>query len=233
MNWDYEIVSEQVVLDLSYRTVKDILEKDVKVNGFRNAMIKASKNMDVAVNHLRECNASNYLDKCDEAYRIILSTYSAMSHVVLKYAHSEIRNDREDKTMENVTFDYKFYRIPKRFFKEDMFRDMTNAAKVLYGILLDRKCLSDSNGDAWRDEYGITYIIFTIEEIMNLMNLGNKKVNKMVKELEEHGLIYRRHQGLGRPNKIYVYDLLKADNSNWLPKQIIFGKGSSNEKEVL
>ena len=146
---------------------------------------------------------------------------------------SEIRNDREDKTMENVTFDYKFYRIPKRFFKEDMFRDMTNAAKVLYGILLDRKCLSDSNGDAWRDEYGITYIIFTIEEIMNLMNLGNKKVNKMVKELEEHGLIYRRHQGLGRPNKIYVYDLLKADNSNWLPKQIIFGKGSSNEKEVL
>ena len=91
--------------------------------------------------------------------------------------------------MENVTFDYKFYRIPKRFFKEDMFRDMTNAAKVLYGILLDRKCLSDSNGDAWRDEYGI--------------------------------------------NKIYVYDLLKADNSNWLPKQIIFGKGSSNEKEVL
>ncbi|WP_109257872.1 replication initiator protein A [Agathobacter rectalis] len=233
MNWDYEIVSEQVVLDLSYRTVKDILEKDVKVNGFRNAMIKASKNMDVAVNHLRECNASNYLDKCDEAYRIILSTYSAMSHVVLKYAHSEIRNDREDKTMENVTFDYKFYRIPKRFFKEDMFRDMTNAAKVLYGILLDRKCLSDSNGDAWRDEYGITYIIFTIEEIMNLMNLGNKKVNKMLKELEEHGLIYRRHQGLGRPNKIYVYDLLKADNSNWLPKQIIFGKGSSNEKEVL
>ena len=24
---------------------------------------------------------------------------------------------------------------------------------------------------------------------------------------------------LGKPNKIYVYDLLKADNSNWLPKQ--------------
>lgn len=37
--------------------------------------------------------------------------------------------------MENVTFDYKFYRIPKRFFKEEKFRDMTNAAKVLYGIL--------------------------------------------------------------------------------------------------
>lgn len=83
---------------------------------------------------------------------------------------------------------------------------MTNAAKVLYGILLDRKCLSDSNGDAWRDEYGITYIIFTIEEIMNLMKLGNKKVNKMLIELEQHGLIYRRHQGLGKPNKMYYED---------------------------
>lgn len=64
------------------------------------------------------------------------------------------------------------------------------------------------------------------------MNLGNKKVNKMLKELEEHGLIYRRHQGLGKPNKIYVYDLLKADNSNWLPKQIMYGKWSRNEKAL-
>lgn len=71
--------------------------------------------------------------------------------------------------MENVTFDYKFYRIPKRFFKEEQFRDMTNAAKILYGILLDRKCLSDSNGDAWRDEYGITYIIYTKDVIKNWM----------------------------------------------------------------
>ena len=31
---------------------------------------------------------------------------------------SEIRNEREDKTMENVTFDYKFYRIPKRFLRK-------------------------------------------------------------------------------------------------------------------
>ena len=117
--------------------------------------------------------------------------------------------------MENVASDYKFYRIPKRFFKEEQFRDMTNAAKVLYGILLDRKCLSDFNGDAWRDEYGITYIIFTIEEIMNLMNLGNKKVNKMLIELEQHGLIYRRHQGLEKPNKIYVHDILQPETSEW------------------
>ena len=135
--------------------------------------------------------------------------------------------------MENTKYDDKFYRLPKRLFKEEQFRSMTNEAKALYMILLDRRCLLEWNGDAWQDEYGVTFIFFTIEEIMKLMHLGNKKVNKMLKELEEHGLIYRRHQGLGRTNKIYVYDLLKADNSNWLPKQIMCGKGSSNEKEVL
>ena len=38
---------------------------------------------------------------------------------------------------------------------------------------------------------------------------------------------------LGKPNKIYVYDLLKADNSNWLPKQFKHRKGRTNEKEIL
>ena len=101
---------------------------------------------------------------------------------------------------------------------------MTGAAKLLYMILLDRGCLSELNGDAWRDEYGVVFIFFTIEEIMKLMHLGNKKINKMLKELEQHGLIYRRHQGLGRPNKIYVYDLLKTDNSNWIPKKFLEDK---------
>ena len=27
-------------------------------------------------------------------------------------------------------------------------------------------------------------------------------------------------QGLGKPNKIYVYDLLKADNDNWLQSNL-------------
>ena len=114
----------------------------------------------------------------------------------------------------NLNNDEKFYRLPKRLFTEEQFQNMTGAAKLLYMILLDRRCPSELNGDAWRDEYGVVFIFFTIEEIMKLMHLGNKKINKMLKELEQHGLIYRRHQGLGRPNKIYVYDLLKTDNSN-------------------
>lgn len=39
--------------------------------------------------------------------------------------------------MENTKYDDKFYRLPKRLFKEDQFRSMTNEAKTLYMILLD------------------------------------------------------------------------------------------------
>ena len=42
--------------------------------------------------------------------------------------------------MENTKYDDKFYRLPKRLFKEDQFRSMTNEAKALYMILLDRRC---------------------------------------------------------------------------------------------
>ena len=80
--------------------------------------------------------------------------------------------------MENTKYDDKFYRLPKRLFKDEQFRSMTNEEKA-------------------------------------------------------HNLIYRSHQGLGKPNKIYVYDLLKADNSNWLPKQFKHRKGRTNEKEIL
>lgn len=66
-----------------------------------------------------------------------------------------------------------------------------------------------------------------------LDSIAAKEINKMLKELEAHNLIYRSHQGLRKPNKIYVYDLLKADNSNWLPKQFKHRKGQTNEKEIL
>ena len=38
--------------------------------------------------------------------------------------------------MGNTKYDDKFYRLPKRLFKDDQFRSITNEAKALYMILL-------------------------------------------------------------------------------------------------
>ena len=49
------------------------------------------------------------------------------------------------------------------------------------------------------------------------MNCGNKKINELLKELEKYDLVHRKHRGLGKPNRIYVYDLLSPYNPNWKP----------------
>lgn len=121
-------------------------------------------------------------------------------------------------TMERISvIDPKFYRLPKVLFTSGRYEEMSSLAKALYMILLDRRCLSEWSGDAWKDEYGCTFIYFTIEDMMGLLHLGNKKINGLLKELESYGLVFRRHQGLGKPNKIYVNDLLNSMNSAWIP----------------
>lgn len=149
------------------------------------------------------------------------------------YAKKELGLDEEYEFLQYEDKGLSGYFSDRPDFQRMLHDVQDGKIKAIVCYKLDRVGRKTADLIRLMDFLEITYIIFTIEEIMNLMNMGNKKVNKMLRELEEHGLIYRRHQGLGRPNKIYVYDLLKADNLNWLPKQIMFGKGSSNEKEVL
>ncbi len=105
---------------------------------------------------------------------------------------------------------FSFYRIPKVLFTQNSFKEISFAAKALYGILLDRMNLSLKNG--WKDETGKVYIFFPIEEIMEALNCGNKKALSLLAELESNcGLIERRRQGLGRPNRIYVKNFMIHD----------------------
>lgn len=77
---------------------------------------------------------------------------------------------------------YTFYRIPKMLFTAACFRSLSCEAKVLYGLLLDRMSLSLKN--RWLDEEDRVYIIFKVEEIVELMNCGTQKAVKLLKELD-------------------------------------------------
>lgn len=120
--------------------------------------------------------------------------------------------------MQKIQFDYfrgmeaeqySFYRIPKVLFTADCFKVLSCEAKVLYGLMLDRMNLSVRN--RWFDDEDRVYIIFTVEEIMELMCCKTQKAVKLMKELDtEHGigLIEKKRPGLGRPNVIYVKNFL-------------------------
>ena len=97
---------------------------------------------------------------------------------------------------------YAFYRVPKVLITEDYFEELSTDAKLLYGLFLDRVSLSSSSG--WVDDQRRVYIIYTIRSIQRDLHCGVKKAVKLVKELEQFGLIEKVIQGQGRPALIYV-----------------------------
>ena len=130
--------------------------------------------------------------------------------------------ERRNWSMEKIQFDYyrgmeaeqySFYRVPKILFTAECFKELSCEAKVLYGLLLDRMSLSMKNH--WLDEEERVYIIFTVEEIAELLNCGTQKAVKLLKELDSEkgiGLIEKKRLGLGRPNVIYVKNFLVQKN---------------------
>ena len=71
--------------------------------------------------------------------------------------------------------------------------DLTQTAKLLYALLLDRATLSQSNG--WLDESGRIYLVFPIEKIAAALDRSTMTVKTALSELEDAGLIERRRSG--------------------------------------
>lgn len=104
---------------------------------------------------------------------------------------------------------FSFFRIPKLLFTDPIFTKLSSDAKVLYGILLDRMNLSMKNN--WIDEENKVYIIFTIEEIAEIMCCATQKATKILQELDDKkgiGLIEKKRLGLGKPNILYVKNFI-------------------------
>lgn len=103
---------------------------------------------------------------------------------------------------------FAFYRIPKALFTDKTFGKLSREAKVLYGLMLDRICLSIRNN--WIDDDGHAYIIFQSDEISELMGCGRQKTFKLLAELDTDGgigLIERCRRGQGKVSIIYVRNL--------------------------
>ena len=97
---------------------------------------------------------------------------------------------------------FSFFRIPKALFQEQRFQDLSTDAKTLYGILLDRMSLSVKN--EWFDKKGRVFIIFTIEDVKRSFRCADNKATRLLRELEEFGLIERKRRGQGKPGLVYV-----------------------------
>ena len=102
--------------------------------------------------------------------------------------------------------------------------EINETAKMLYMILLDRARLSQKN-EGWSDTDGHVFIYFTIEALAEVLHKSQMTVKTALAVLEKQELIFRKRQGPGHPNRIYVK----------IPKETLSNtdrKLSSNKKEI-
>ena len=105
---------------------------------------------------------------------------------------------------------YEFVRIPKTLISSDYFAGLSNPSRILYGLLFDRMSASPKN--RWLDSEGHVYVVYPVPELTEDLHLSERKVKSCLLELEKIGLIERRKQGRGFPNRIYVRNFLPASN---------------------
>ena len=87
--------------------------------------------------------------------------------------------------------------LPRFLLQDEQLRDISNDAKVLYALLLDRASVSRQNGYVEPD--GTIRLYFTLEQAQKKLHRSRQCATQIFRELEYSGLIVRRKQGLGKP----------------------------------
>lgn len=122
---------------------------------------------------------------------------------------------------------FAYYRLPKVLFTDPDLRDMSNGAKLLYAMLLDRTGMSIRNG--WIDGEQRVYIIYPMEEVKEMLNVSDKTASKFLRELIAQGLVERKLRGLGRPALLYVRNIGTEDDIIYDPEaQFMVTAGEEN-----
>ena len=132
----------------------------------------------------------------------------------------------------NQTETFNFVRVPWVLFTHPVFEKLSNDAKILYALLLDRMSLSRQN--EWFDENNRVYIIYTVEEAVKTLKCCSEKVSKLFKELDDVngiGLITRKRRGLGKPSIIYVKNFIVDNYPDYTPENNNLDSPNSDDEE--
>ena len=120
----------------------------------------------------------------------------------------------KDNTMKENLYPYKSDTLLSSYLPLPRFLiplKLSNDAKVLYAMLLDRASISKENGYIEPD--GTVRLYFTLEEAKEKLHRSRQVTTRTFQELERCGLIVRRRQGLGRP-AVITLNIFKIEKEN-------------------
>ncbi|XIO92709.1 replication initiator protein A (plasmid) [Enterococcus faecium] len=138
----------------------------------------------------------------------------------------------------------KYYQMPKVFFTNEKYLNLSNDAKIAYMLLKDRFDYSVKNN--WVDSEDNIYFIYTISELMRLLQCREGKISKIKKELESAGLLKTKKGRIKKangkiestPNLLYLgkpevtsEDVFKINEEEHLISNPVIAKIANTEKD--
>ena len=87
--------------------------------------------------------------------------------------------------------------LPRFLLQDETLCEISNDAKVLYALLLDRASISRKNSYVEPD--GTIRLYFTVEQAQAKLHRSRQSATRIFRELEYSGLIIRKKQGLDKP----------------------------------
>jgi hypothetical protein len=140
-----------------------------------------------------------------------------------KLAPSRFYTEKEEVTL-------RFYQTPKALFNNPTYKGLALGPKLMYSILRDRLDISIKNN--WKDEKGYIYLIFSVEELADLLEIDRTAVMRYKKKLVEYKLIIDKRLGQGNPNRIYVLKPELVDNDPLKSQNATSRSGNTGPLEV-
>ena len=105
------------------------------------------------------------------------------------------------KQNDNISFRYSI--LPSIFLYEEPYKsNLSDKAKLLYIIILDRLKLSIKNN--YTNEKNEVFIFLSRQEVQKILNCSDKTVTKTFNELISLELIFEERNGIGKNIKLYV-----------------------------
>lgn len=100
--------------------------------------------------------------------------------------------------------------VPVELFTDEDYKDLSNDAKVLYGILLHEylKALREHGEEAVDKPFELP-----IETVMQLIGCGKNKAISTIQELQSKRLIRKKRIGQNQPNHIYIRDIFNFERT--------------------
>ena len=97
--------------------------------------------------------------------------------------------------------------VPKALIYDKDFSHLSDSAKMLYVILLEK--MGDVSHNGWFDEMNRAYLEYTLTDMADDIGCSRHKIINCVSELESIGLIVIDRSQKGRANRIYVKNFAK------------------------